>query len=105
VIVGDGPKGSTVSCASAALTTAILLAVAASETSSARRADVLVLSLMEGLPIVLMEAMAMGTAVIASRVAGIPELVKDGENGVLFTPSDWDDLAACMRRMQVMMRW
>lgn len=64
------------------------------------RADALVLaSFMEGLPIVLMEAMAMGTAVIASRVAGIPELVKDGENGLLFTPSNWDEFGACMSRV------
>jgi glycosyltransferase involved in cell wall biosynthesis len=64
------------------------------------KADILILaSFMEGLPIVLMEAMAMGTAVIASRVAGIPELVKDRENGLLFTPSDWDDLALCMRKI------
>ncbi len=58
------------------------------------RADLLVLSsFMEGLPIVLMEAMAVGVPVVASRVAGIPELVEDGETGLLFTPSDWDELA------------
>lgn len=62
--------------------------------------DVLVLpSFMEGLPIVLMEAMAIGTPVIATRVAGIPELVEDGTNGLLFTPSDWGALADCMRRL------
>ena len=59
------------------------------------RSDVLVLpSFMEGLPIVLMEAMALGKAVVATRVAGIPELVADGVNGLLFTPSDWSELAA-----------
>jgi colanic acid/amylovoran biosynthesis glycosyltransferase len=64
------------------------------------RADILVLaSFMEGLPIVLMEAMAMGTAVIASRVAGIPELVEDSQAGLLFTPSNWDELAACIGRL------
>jgi glycosyltransferase involved in cell wall biosynthesis len=63
-------------------------------------ADILVLpSFMEGLPIVLMEAMAMGTAVVASRVAGIPELVEDGKSGLLFTPSNWNELAKCMRRL------
>ena len=56
---------------------------------------------MEGLPIVLMEAMAVGTPVIASRVAGIPELVKDGETGLLFTPSDWEGLAAAMKQLLV----
>lgn len=63
-------------------------------------ADVLVLpSFMEGLPVVLMEAMAMGVPVISSRVAGIPELVRDGENGLLFTPSHWDELLHCLERM------
>jgi glycosyltransferase involved in cell wall biosynthesis len=53
-------------------------------------ADVLALpSFMEGLPIVLMEAMALGVPVVASRVAGIPELVTSGLNGMLFDPSDW----------------
>ena len=56
-------------------------------------------SFMEGLPIVLMEAMALGVPVIAARVAGIPELVQDGENGLLFTPSDWNELGACMGRL------
>ena len=64
------------------------------------RADLLVLpSFMEGLPIVLMEAMALGVPVIASRVAGIPELVTDGKTGLLFAPSDWDELAQCIARL------
>jgi colanic acid/amylovoran biosynthesis glycosyltransferase len=64
------------------------------------RSDILVHpSFMEGLPIVLMEAMAMGTPVIASRIAGIPELIEDGKSGLLFTPSDWEELAACIRRL------
>ena len=64
------------------------------------RSDVLVLpSFMEGLPIVLMEAMALGVPVVASRVAGIPELVEDGVNGLLFAPSDWTELGACIERL------
>jgi glycosyltransferase involved in cell wall biosynthesis len=43
--------------------------------------------------------MAAGTPVIASRVAGIPELIDNGKNGLLFTPSNWEDLAGCMRRL------
>lgn len=59
--------------------------------------DILVLpSFMEGLPVVLMEAMALGLPVIASRVAGIPELVLDGRNGLLFTPSHWSELEHCL---------
>lgn len=63
-------------------------------------ADILVLpSFMEGLPVVLMEAMALGLPVIASRVAGIPELVTDNENGLLFCPTDWDELAEKLNRL------
>ena len=59
-----------------------------------RRADLFVLaSLMEGLPVVLMEAMAMNVPVIAPGVAGIPELVQHGRTGRLFFPGDWNGLA------------
>ena len=50
-------------------------------------------SLMEGLPVVLMEAMALGKPVVASHIAGIPELVEHGVTGLLFRPGDWADLA------------
>lgn len=63
-------------------------------------ADALVLpSLMEGLPVVLMEAMALGKPVIASCVAGIPELVRDEVTGLLFRPSYWRHLGEQMRRL------
>ncbi len=58
-------------------------------------ADLFVLSsFMEGLPVVLMEALGMCVPVIAPCVAGIPELVRHGETGLLFTTGDWDDLSA-----------
>lgn len=66
------------------------------------RSDLLVLpSLMEGLPIVLMEAMALGVPVIASGVAGIPELVEDGTTGLLFEPSNWSDLEVQIERLMM----
>ena len=56
--------------------------------------DVLIMaSFMEGLPVVLTEAMGLGLPVIAPRLAGIPELVVDRHNGLLFSPSDWRELA------------
>lgn len=52
-------------------------------------ADMLVLpSFAEGVPVVLMEAMASGRPVIASRVAGISELVEDGVSGHVVPPGD-----------------
>lgn len=63
--------------------------------------DALVLSsFMEGLPVVLMEAMAAGVAVIATQVGGIPELVRDGETGLLCTPASPEALTRaieCLR--------
>ncbi len=47
----------------------------------------------EGIPVVLMEAMASGVPVVASRLSGIPEIVHDGENGRLFPPGDPGALA------------
>ncbi len=57
-------------------------------------ADLFVLSsLMEGLPVTLMEALAVGTPVVAPRLAGIPELVRHGEQGWLYEPGHFGELA------------
>jgi colanic acid/amylovoran biosynthesis glycosyltransferase len=53
----------------------------------------------EGIPIVLMEAMAAGVPVVASNVSGIPELVEDGSTGVLVPPGDARALADALRRL------
>jgi glycosyltransferase involved in cell wall biosynthesis len=53
-------------------------------------------SFAEGLPVVLMEAMALRRPVISTLVAGIPELVRDGENGWLVPAGDVDALAAAI---------
>lgn len=61
-------------------------------------ADALVLpSRAEGRPTVIYEAMASETAVIASRVGGVPEQVSDGETGHLLPPEDPDALAGALR--------
>ena len=59
------------------------------------QADVLVISsFMEGVPVVAMEAMAVGLPIVATRVGGIPELVEDGVSGMLVSPSSTEALVA-----------
>jgi glycosyltransferase involved in cell wall biosynthesis len=45
-------------------------------------------SFAEGVPVVLMEAMATGMPCVAPRINSIPELIRDGIDGLLFTASD-----------------
>jgi N-acetyl-alpha-D-glucosaminyl L-malate synthase BshA len=57
-------------------------------------ADIFVLpSLSEGFGIVNLEAMACGLPIIATRVGGVPEIVKDGENGFLVEPKNAEQIA------------
>jgi colanic acid/amylovoran biosynthesis glycosyltransferase len=54
---------------------------------------------MEGLPNVLIEALACGLPVVTTRLSGIPELVIDGVTGALAKPGDPDALAAALKRV------
>ena len=53
----------------------------------------------DGLPNVLMEAMACGLPVITTPVSGIPEIIKDGHNGALVPPNDAEALANAIQRI------
>jgi colanic acid/amylovoran biosynthesis glycosyltransferase len=71
-----------------------------------RAADVVVLSSvvaasgqMEGIPVALMEALACEVPVVASRLSGIPELVLDGETGLLVEAGDAEALASAIERL------
>jgi glycosyltransferase involved in cell wall biosynthesis len=56
-------------------------------------------SLREGLPNVLLEALSMGVPAVATRVAGVPRLLCDGENGLLIEPGSVDALAVALLRL------
>ncbi len=66
-----------------------------------RRADVFALaSFAEGIPVVLMEAMAMEIPCVTTCITGIPELIRDGIDGFLVLPSDEKGLAEAIAGLQ-----
>ena len=54
----------------------------------------------EGIPVVLMEAMSSGVPVVASRLTGIPELVRPGVSGLLVEPGDAAGIAAALMELE-----
>lgn len=65
-----------------------------------RRADVMVRpSFSEGMPLSLLEAMATGVCLVVSDVSGNYDLIRDGQNGILFPPGRADLLAAALKRV------
>jgi glycosyltransferase involved in cell wall biosynthesis len=53
----------------------------------------------EGLPLVIVEAMASGKAVIATKIDGIPEIIHDGYSGILVKPEDPEELAQALMKL------
>jgi colanic acid/amylovoran biosynthesis glycosyltransferase len=103
-VVGDGPDRARLEAAvnSHGLQRQVRLAGALNQHEvqvELSRADVFVLpSLAEGIPVVLMEAMASGVPCISCPVNGIPELIDHGHSGLLATPGDVVDLTHQLRR-------
>ncbi|HRV93205.1 MAG TPA: glycosyltransferase [Anaerolineae bacterium] len=56
-------------------------------------------SLWEGLPLALLEAMAAGLPVVATAVGGTPEVVQNGQTGILVPPGDHQSLAIALERL------
>lgn len=71
-----------------------------------RQADIFVLACKEdrngdqdGIPVVLMEAMAVGIPVVSTEISGIPELIQDGVSGFLAKPNDPESLTEAIERV------
>jgi len=56
-------------------------------------------SFAEGIPVVLMEAMSMEIPCVTTQIAGIPELIRNGVDGLLVAPSDIDGLTEALARL------
>jgi Glycosyltransferase len=56
-------------------------------------------SFTEGTPNAVLEAMATGLPVVASRVGGVPELIQDGVEGYLVNPGEVDELARALQQV------
>lgn len=100
VIVGEGPERSELEAL------AQQLEIPGSIVFTGRREDmpsvyasfdiVVLPSLMEGLPIALLEAMAAGKAIVATRAGAVPEVLEQGADGMLVPPGDSTQLAAAI---------
>ena len=65
-------------------------------------------SFREGQPLILIEALSLGLPVIASRVGGMPELIENEKNGILFPPGDFKELARILNGIEVqlpLLKW
>ena len=102
ILVGDGPDRARLEAAANPLGDQVQFLGYKSQAEVAglmKAADIFVLpSFAEGVPVVLMEALASHLAVIATRVAGVSELVEDGTSGLVVPPGHVEALmeAICM---------
>lgn len=104
-LVGDGPDRSDLEKQASQLGIADRVTFTGWKTQEELRklyqnSDLFVLSsLAEGIPVVLMEAMASGVPCVAPRIAGIPELLRDHKEGILVTPSQADELVTAIAEL------
>lgn len=71
-----------------------------SKTEAFLNSEIFILpSLFEGLPMALLEAMALGRLVIATKVGSIPTLISNNQNGFLVSPANSDELFTAMQKL------
>jgi glycosyltransferase involved in cell wall biosynthesis len=103
VFVGDGPLAASLKeqIARLKLEQRVHLAGLQREVAAVlNEIDVLVSSShSEAMPLAVMEAMASGLPVIATRVGGIPDMIEQGESGWLVAPNDFSDIAARLEQV------
>lgn len=103
-LVGDGPERSAVEDAvrrGAVGDRVDLVGFQPNPADHLLDADAFVLpSAAEACPIALLQAMAIGLPVVASRVGGVPEIVRDGVDGLLVTPGDGAALRSALERLR-----
>jgi glycosyltransferase involved in cell wall biosynthesis len=103
VLVGDGQEYKTLSeeIAKRNLSGRVMMVgFQADVTPFYRACDIIALpSLAEGMPNAALEAMSFGRAIVATDVGGIPEVVIDGETGLLVPPRNPEALAAALTRL------
>jgi len=102
-IAGEGPRRAALQARSDRLglrDRVLLLGLLDDPTELYGAADVFALSsVREGMPTVLLEAMAMSLPVVASRVGGVPSAIHDGEDGLLYRCTDVAALVDALRRL------
>jgi glycosyltransferase involved in cell wall biosynthesis len=105
VVVGAGPMREWLSRAAADLPEGRLEIVGPEFGETLRRrvesADVVVLPSIcfENAPLAAIEAMALARPIVAARIGGLPELIRDEESGLLHEAGNVDDAAACIGRL------
>nr|MBA2462302.1 glycosyltransferase family 4 protein [Actinomycetota bacterium] len=105
LIVGDGPARAGLERAAASSSAAERVDLLGSRTRDealrivAGAEAALLSSAWENLPHSAVEALSLGVPVVSTAVGGVPEIVRDGENGLLVPPGRPDELAAAVRRV------
>ena len=105
VIVGDGPERPRLEALARSLGVLERIYFAGQRSAEETLAliaagDLFVLnSTHEGLPHVVLEAMSVGVPVVATAVGGTPEVIRDGENGVLISPQAHGELGEVLSRL------